>query len=269
MADAYLFGRPVSHSLSPALHNAAFAALGLPHRYVAREVADDELREAVASLRGPQALGANVTIPHKERVMRHLDGLSDEARRCGSVNTIVRSASRLLGENTDVAGFERALAERADLLRAAPVLVLGAGGGARACVLALLRRDCAVLVTNRTNERAAALADAVTDERGRRAQVVAWPGHGALTRVAAVVNATPVGLAGEDPLDGQALPRVVIDLVPTARETALVRRARSAAQCTAVDGLLMLLYQAARSVTLWTGADAPIAAMRAALPRSP
>ena len=267
MSLVYLIGRPVAHSLSPAIHEAAFAALGLPHRYLALDVADDALRAACGRLRDEDALGANVTIPHKERVVRYLDDVSDEARRIGAVNTIVRRASRLHGENTDLFGFEAALWESKVDLSGSSVLVLGAGGAARACVLSLLRGGSRVRVANRTRDRAQALAAAVVDEAGRRAEVADWPDESALRRVDAIVNATPLGIGGEDPLDGLPLrPGTrVVDLVPTAHETPLIRRAR--AECIVVDGLLMLLHQAARSFTLWTGLDAPVAVMRAALPR--
>ncbi len=270
MAVAYLLGRPVLHSLSPALHNAAFAALGLPHRYVVREVADDDLRQAVEALRGGDTLGANVTIPHKEAVLRLMDEVRDDARRIGAVNTIVRRGSRLEGENTDLFGFEAALRHAGIVLEAKRVLVLGAGGAARAVVLSLLRGRNDVCVANRTRERAAALVGSLVGEDGERADVGEWPDEESIGDLDAVVNATPLGLVGEDPLAGLALPRdlCVIDLVPTGDETPLVRRAR-AAECTVVDGLLMLLHQAARSFTLWTGVDAPLAVMRAALPRSP
>ena len=123
-----------------------------------------------------------------------------------------------------------------------------------------------MLVANRSAERAERFAREVEVE-GRRARVVPWPQAGAALDVYAVVNATPLGMNDEDPLDGIALPRVVVDIVPTRQETPLVRRAREAQDVTVVDGLTMLLHQAARSFELWTGTAAPLEAMRAALPR--
>ena len=131
MSDVFLFGSPVAHSLSPAMHNAAFKALGMPHRYSALEVEPDRLVNVVTTLRHGDALGANVTIPHKETAVRLMDEASDEVRATGALNTIVRRGSRLAGANTDVAGFDAALG--ADLLSGAVVLLLGAGGAARAC----------------------------------------------------------------------------------------------------------------------------------------
>ena len=272
MSQVWLLGRPVSHSLSPAMHNAAFAKLGLPHRYEARETPDDQLAATLDHMRHDDVLGANVTIPHKEAVLRLLDEVDDEARRIGAVNTIVRRGGRLIGCNTDKYGFEKALEMQP---RRAPgpdgfpfsgarILVLGAGGAARACALALLEHGNNVDIANRDPARADALARSI-EVAGRHPQVVAWPRGRVLPD--AVVNATPLGLEGEDALEDAVLPPWVIDLVPTAVETPLVKRAKATENVTVVDGLSMLLHQAARSFELWTGVAAPLEVMRAALPR--
>jgi shikimate dehydrogenase len=264
VSGVWLIGQPVAHSLSPAMQNAAFAVLGLPHRYEAREVAEDELADFVARMRSDDVLGANVTIPHKEAALGLVDETSDEARQSGAVNTIVRHAGRLRGENTDGYGFRRALEESG--LRPERVLVLGAGGAARACVVELLRAGAAVQVANRNRDRAERLAGSVEVE-GRRARAVRWPTQDDLDGVDTVVNATPLGMHNEDPLKGRRLPRVVVDLVPMAVETPLVKRAKATDNVTVVDGILMLVHQAARSFQLWTGLEPPLASMRSALPR--
>jgi len=267
MSDVYLFGHPVAHSLSPAMHNAAFRSLGLPHRYTALDVTPERLVNVVSTLRHGDALGANVTIPHKETAVRMVDEAGDEVGATGALNTIVRRGSRLRGSNTDVAGFTAALdADGRDLLRAGTVLVLGAGGAARACAYALLGRGVEVLVANRSATRLEFLARSV-ELHGRRPRPVPWPRRGESLGADGVVNATPLGMHGEDPLEGLALPPVVVDIVPIAAETPLVKRARAAENVTVVDGLSMLLYQAARSFELWTGVPAPLEVMRAALPR--
>jgi shikimate dehydrogenase len=147
MSQVWLIGRPVAHSLSPAMHNAAFAKLGLPHLYETKETADDELAATLDRMRRDDAvLGANVTIPHKESVLRLLDQVDDEARRIGAVNTIVSRGARLVGYNTDKYGFEKALEtqpRRVPWRQGFPfaddrILILGAGGAARACALSLL-----------------------------------------------------------------------------------------------------------------------------------
>jgi len=273
MAQVWLIGRPVAHSLSPAMHNAAFAKLGLPHRYEAKETGDDELAAALDRLRRDDILGANVTIPHKESVLRLLDEVDDEARRIGAVNTIVSRGARLIGYNTDKFGFEKALEtqhRRTPSAEGFPfsndrILILGAGGAARACALALLEHGNNVDIANRDPARAEALARSIEVD-GRRPQVVPWPRG--REPGDAVVNATPLGLNGEEALEDVQLPSWVIDLVPTAEETPLVKRAKATENVTVVDGLSMLLHQAARSFELWTGVAAPLETMRAALPRS-
>lgn len=258
MAEVYLFGDPVSHSLSPAMQNAAFAALGLPHRYALLQVKASELPDAVRRLREPGALGANVTIPHKEHVGRYLDAVDEAAERIGAVNTLYKRGGQLRGANTDAGGFADALREAGVVVGGRRVLLLGAGGAAKACVHELLGAGADLSVANRTAERARALP-------GR---AVAWPAR-SLDGYDAVVNATSLGLHGEDPLDGVAIPGglAVVDVVGVAEETPLIRRAK-ASGCVAVDGLLMLLHQGVRAFRLWTGLEAPLAVMRAALPRS-
>lgn len=257
MADVYLIGDPVAHSLSPAMQNAAFAVLGLPHRYDLLRVTRDGLADAVRRLRDAAALGANVTIPHKEAVGRYLDGIDAAAERIGAVNTLYKRGGQLRGANTDAGGFSDALAEAGVDVRGRRVLLLGAGGAARACVHELRAAGADVAVANRTAERA----------RGLPGRAVPWP-VGSLDGYDAVVNATSLGLHGEDPLEGVDLPgRVaVVDVVGIAEETPLIRRAK-ASGCVAVDGLLMLLHQGVRAFRLWTGVDAPLEAMRSALPR--
>jgi shikimate dehydrogenase len=273
MGQVWLIGRPVAHSLSPAMHNAAFAKLGLPHRYDAKETADEQLAATLERVRREEdVLGANVTIPHKETALRLLDEVDDEARRIGAVNTIVSRGTRLHGYNTDKYGFEKALEtqpRRVPWHQGFPfsgdrILILGAGGAARACALSLLEHGNDVDIANRDSARAEALARSL-DVDGRRPRVVPWPNG--REPADAVINATPLGLNGEETLENVRLPKWVIDLVPTAAETPLVKRAKATDNVTVVDGLSMLLHQAARSFELWTGVPAPIEVMRAALPR--
>jgi shikimate dehydrogenase len=265
MATVYLIGHPVAHSLSPAMHNAAFAALGLPHRYETRDVESGRLADTVDALRADGVLGANITIPHKEATLRLVDEIADEARRVGAVNTIVRRSTRLVGDNTDAYGFARALAAAGIDVSGKGVMVLGAGGAARAC-LAALGTARVLLIAARDIDRAAALAAWI----GKPARAAPWADARRIADIDVLVNATPVGLHGEDLLADFSfakLPAAVVDLVPTRAETPLVRRAREAQDVRVVDGLSMLLHQAARSFTLWTGREAPLAVMRAALPR--
>jgi shikimate dehydrogenase len=256
-----VIGDPVAHSLSPTLHNAAFAALGLDWVYVAFPVPRGRGAEAVAAVPALGLAGFNVTMPHKEDVAGACDELTPDAAVLRSVNTVVALPDgRTLGDSTDGPGFLAALADEA-ITVAGPVLVLGAGGAARAVVLALGRAGAEVTVAARrpdAAESAAALAP------GARALALGAADPSGFT---VVVNATPLGMSGGDPLPvdpgslhaGQS----VVDLVYHPADTPLLTAAR-AQGAQAVNGLGMLLHQAARSFTLWTGEEAPLDAMRAA-----
>ena len=255
----YLLGHPVAHSLSPAMHNAAFAHLRLPHRYEALDVTADELGGIVGRIRSGEVLGANITVPYKEAVLRFLDTWDGPTAEIGAANTVSRLADgQIIGSNTDGVGF--AYATRDLDLENARVLVLGAGGAARAVITVLAGRRAQVSITNRTGARARKLARSV----GRSPAVVDWGAD--LAPFDVVVNATSVGLHGGDPLEGATLrpEMIVVDLVPTAAPTMLVKRAR-AAGATVIDGLPMLLQQAVSSFRIWTGQNAPVEVMRAAL----
>lgn len=269
MSLVYLVGDPVDHSLSPAMQNAAFAAAGLPHRYETLRLEPRDLRATFDRFRADDVLGANVTIPYKERVARFLDTTNEEVRRLGAVNTVVKRGRVLHGENTDGVGFAAALAERGVSCAGKRAVVLGAGGAARACVLELMRAGARVEVANRTPERAAKLVEQLSPGASDPPRAVGWPESAAVAEYDLVVNATSLGMHGEDALaDAAWRPEMgVVDIVATREETPLVRRAREAG-CVTVDGLLMLLHQGAAAYRLWTGQDAPIEAMRAALPRA-
>jgi shikimate dehydrogenase len=258
-----VIGDPVAHSLSPALHNAAFAALGLDWVYVAFPVPRGRGADAVAAVPALGLVGLNVTMPHKEDVATACDELTADAAALRSVNTVVaRPDGRTLGDSTDGPGFLDALADDSIAVEGRAALVLGAGGAARAVVLALGRAGADVTVAARrpdAAESAAALAP------GGRAVPL-----GAIdpATFALVVNATPLGMSGGDPLpvDPETLHggQAVVDLVYHPADTPLLTAAR-ARGAVAVNGLGMLLHQAARSFTSWTGQPAPVDAMRAAV----
>ncbi|MDQ6859446.1 MAG: shikimate dehydrogenase [Chloroflexota bacterium] len=266
MSVVYLLGHPVGHSLSPAMHNAAFRALGLPHTYEALDVTADALPAIVQRIRSGAALGANVTLPHKEAVMTLVETWDGPTAEIGAANTLSRTADgkRVLASNTDAIGF--AYATRDLDLERTRVLLLGAGGAARAILVALFVRGARVTIANRSMQRAEALARAIPHPVDHGAIVIDWEARTRLDDVDVVVNATSVGLHGEDPLAGASLRPglVVVDLIPTAVPTPLVTRAR-AAGAHVVDGLPMLLQQAASSFRIWTGRDAPVDVMRQAL----
>lgn len=263
---AAVIGFPVRHSLSPAMHNAAFGELGLDWVYVAFEVAPGGVEAAFAGVRALGFGGLSVTIPHKSAALEAVDEVSDAARAVGAVNTVVPTAGgRLRGDNTDGAGFLAALTDEGFDPTGRICAVLGAGGAARAAVHALAGAGAAeVAVINRTPARAettAALAGA-TGRVGSPADVV----HADL-----VVNATPLGLAGsqELPIDPELLRegQLVVDLVPNPAVTPLMRAARERGAGVA-GGLGMLVHQGALAFELWTGRPAPVGVMRDAAVRA-
>lgn len=270
-----LLGDPVAHSRSPALHNAAFRALGLRLVYVACRVAPSDLAAAVAGLRALGAAGANVTVPHKEAAARLCDRLTAEAAATGAVNTLVPlPGGGWEGDNTDVAGFLAPLAPHAERLAGAEAVVLGAGGSARAVAYALLTavRPSRLVVAARSPARAERLATdlAPHDPGGLLAVLPLTEAAPAVRRAALVVNATPLGMAPHP--DGTPWPdagdlgpgHLVYDLVYAPPVTRLLRDA-AARGATTIDGRAMLLAQAAAAFALWTGRPMPLDVARAAL----
>lgn len=252
-----VLGDPIDHSLSPALHTAAFAATGLVAEYVSQRVDAAGMKRAVAQIRRGELAGANVTMPHKELAATLSDRLAAQVERAAAVNTLVRVAGRVVGHNTDIAGI-RAAWTAADLPAEAPVVVLGAGGAAAAALLALEGRD--IHLAARRPHAASELADRV----GVQAEPVAW---GESVTGAVVVNATPIGM-GQETLPGGLLDVAVglFDMAYGPAETPAVLAARRAGLPVA-DGRSMLLHQAAASFELWTGHTAPLDAMSTALGR--
>jgi shikimate dehydrogenase len=262
-----VIGDPVRHSLSPTIHNAAFEAAGLDWCYLAFEVPRGEAATAVDAMRALGIDGLNVTMPHKADAAAAVDRLSPAAGALGAVNTIVREGSVLVGENTDGDGFVQALRtdEGVDL-DGMRCLVVGSGGAARAVVRALgLAGAAEIVVAARRPDAAASVTELA-----------------AVARVGAVdeadgmdlvVNATPVGMDDVVELDPPSLPipaerlgagQLVVDLVYHPLVTPLVREAR-ARGAVAVNGIGMLVHQAAIAFRLWTGEDAPIESMSAAV----
>ena len=243
-----LIGHPVAHSLSGAMQQAAFDELGIDARYELWDRAPIDLTEAIAELRTEDFLGANVTIPHKERVVPMVDRLTEEATATGAVNTITRDTRRLIGHNTDVAGFKVALDKlvgRQKMPKSA--VILGAGGGARAVVFGLIREGFQrVIVFNRHLHR----AEGLVKHFGRTAA------HMELRAMGLTADASPVpaGVLNDE--------LMVLDLIYA--RTRLLRDAEAAGATTS-DGETMLLHQGAAAFTLWTGRPAPLELMQSKL----
>ncbi len=258
---AAVIGSPIAHSLSPALHNAAFAAAGADWVYTAFDVAPGDAGRALDAMRTLGLGGLSVTMPHKEDVADHVDELDPAAAALHSVNTVARTdEGRLKGYSTDGAGFVASLAEAGVDVTDRLVVVLGAGAAARAVIDAVARAGAAsVIVVNRSADRAARAA-ALAGAAGR----VGEPSDISTAHV--VVNATSVGMATEEmPFDPALLRagQTVADLVYHPMETALLAAAREVG-ATPVDGLGMLVHQAALQQQLWLGWPPDTGVMRAA-----
>jgi shikimate dehydrogenase len=265
-----LIGQGLKHSLSAAMQQAALDHLGLDARYELWDTQPEEVEQRVASLRDEVCLGANVTVPHKQAVVPFLDELDPVATRAGAVNTIVRREGRLIGHNTDVAGFARALSEAGLDVRGVRAAILGAGGGARAVTLALIEGKASVIsLSDAVPARAEALAG---DLRGliSPGTTITWArwSDGAFQRsvreCGLLVNCTPAGMRfgpaeGQSPVAANLIPAgcLAFDLVYNPEETPFLQTARSRGARTA-GGLTMLVYQGAASFRLWTGLEAPV-----------
>ena len=269
-----VIGDPIEHTRSPAMHNAALAALRLDAVYVPFHVTSSGLRAAVRAVRALDLIGFNVTVPHKERIVSMLDGVTARVELTGAVNTVYRRGDEVLGENTDIVGFLRALADAGFRPRGRRVLVIGAGGAARAVVAALHQGGArTILVANRGAARRRSLASHFT----RAGASVETDGLGCLTDesvlgdVDLVVNTTSIGWHDErfPPLAVGASPKRCLfnDLV-YGRKTDFLDRARRAGRAV-LDGQGMLLLQGAAAFSLWTGQNAPLDVMARALRQHP
>ncbi|MFZ5651208.1 MAG: shikimate dehydrogenase [Bacillota bacterium] len=279
-----IFGYPVGHSFSPAMHNSAFEHMSMNWAYVPFPVRPEDLGQAVSAVWALNLAGVNVTVPHKQSVAALVDRLSDAARLSGAVNTIVNHGGVLAGHNTDGEGFTRALQEDAGMdARTGPALVLGAGGAARAVAVALaLSGSPAVFVANRSGGRAGELCELIMNSTGCRAAVLNWgetprPGTldysgwaGVLSQVTLVVQTTPLGM---HPKTGEAPPfpyelvnpgHVVVDLIYNPARTLFMQRCEEFG-ARVFNGLGMLLHQGAIAFELWTGRTPPLEVMRDAL----
>lgn len=273
-----MIGSPIAHSISPAIHNAAFTATGIDARYEAAHVLPEELGDWVKSARGRDCLGFNVTLPHKIAIRDYIDRVEGDAVAAGAVNTVVveqqGTGALLVGANTDTVGFRRLLASEAGLsLAGKRVLLLGAGGGARAvAVVAAQDGARALAIANRHVERAEDLKRGVAGLSKEMEVTIAELDHARelLAEADVVVNATSVGLASEEvPLDPAAMrpDSVAVDLIYNPRVTMFLRLAAQRGAAT-VGGLGMLVHQAAAAFERWTGTDAPVAVMRDAAERA-
>jgi shikimate dehydrogenase len=267
-----LIGDPVEGTLSPAMLNAAFNALELNSTYVAVRVPGRLLADAIGGIRAMDISGFNVTVPHKISVMNFLDELDKSAEEAGAVNTVKNQRGKLVGFNTDGEGALRALREKIGGMRGKKVVLLGAGGAARAIAFSLAKAGAELTIANRTLPRAEALASMIKQKLD--IDVAAIPLNrtqlaSALRDADILINATSVGMypkAGQTLVTSEMMHKglVVNDIVYKPPQTRLLREARLAGADT-IDGLGMLLQQASLSFEIWTGRKAPIRVMKSAM----
>jgi len=270
-----LLGRPVGHSMSPAMQNESFRLLDLDYCYLAFDVGEEELDEVVRAFRLMDVRGMNITMPCKNRMAELCDELSPEARFCGAVNTVVNENSRLTGYSTDGTGFLRSAEEHGFQPSGSRIVLFGTGGAASSVLTACALAGAAEITvfgrpSGRYYSRAQQIAAKLRESNGTAVTVTAFDDDTlkkALSGADLLVNATSVGMASD--ADGCLIPDesyfhkdlIVADAIYEPRETKLVRMARSAG-LTAFGGLDMLLYQGDDAFRLWTGKEMPVAEIR-------
>ncbi len=272
---AGLIGTPVAHSISPVFQQAAFDALGINACYERWETTPEQLPARMGSLRHKRFMGANVTVPHKEAVIAFLDEIAPSARRAGAVNTVCNRSGTLSGTNTDISGFRRALRDSGGFdARGQRATVLGAGGAARAIVIALEQEGASVVaIANRHAERARRLTDELQSDAGPELIPLAWEDAVSVSHLRdtdLLIHCTTLGMAGSRWANESAVPGAnlggrlfVCDIVANPLLTPLLRSA-AAAGARILGGLAMLVYQGAASFEEWTGRSAPIEVMMSA-----
>jgi shikimate dehydrogenase len=276
-----VIGDPVAHSFSPQMQNAAFEHSGIKMQYARFQISADELGEALERLGELDFVGANLTVPHKIMALSLMEDIDSDAKAIGAINTIKMENGRLVGFNTDGRGFSKAIREEFSVdLRDLRVLLLGAGGVARAIARQCAKENCERLViTNRTLKKAEELMTSLRDFFSgprvlgpvARLQVIPWEESAFRSQIAnidLIVNATPLGLNHRDPSPIPArllLPHlIVLDAIYCERRTPFVSAAIEAG-ARAANGLSMLLHQGAIAFELWFNRSAPLEVMRAAL----
>ncbi len=266
-----LIGDPVGHSLSPVMHNAAFKELGLDIVYVAFPVKADELEDAIKGARSLGLLGLNVTMPHKHAVIQYLDETDSTAKAMGAVNTILNERGKLFGYNTDGKGAMIALQENRADTKEKKMLLLGAGGAAKAIAFQAAQETEELVILNRTEEKGKQLAELLnktfgTKVKARTLSVDVLKEELETTEI--LVNATSIGMspnvnASPVPVDLLHSDLCVMDIVYNPLETKLLKDAKNGG-AKVVSGLEMLLYQGAVAFEIWTNCPAPVDVMKKA-----
>ena len=273
-----IFGDPVEHSLSPAMHNAAYAALGMERAYLAFHVTPSNLRNAIRAISALGLLGVNLTVPHKQRALRLMTHLSDEARMLGAINCVINRDGKLHGDNTDARGLEADLQQAGLGLENKLAVIIGAGGAATSAVLACLRLSAGrVAIFNRTEVRAQRLAVRFADrpaKSGRPSKRIQaysldkLSGSNLVAEAALIINSTPIGLVGGKfpELDYTATSPdcLFYDLIYARESTPFLQPAWALGRRT-LDGAGMLANQGELAFELFNGVPSPPGSMRQAL----
>jgi len=270
-----IIGHPIGHTLSPVMHTAAFNELGLPFTYGVFDVVEDFLPALFASIRKNGFTGLNVTIPHKQRVIPLLDDISADAKAMGAVNTIVNKNGTLVGYNTDVDGIEQTLSHYTGRIQNASVVILGAGGGARAAAYAIAKNfsPSTVRFHNRTASRGEKIAGEFRKEFPRITFDVVHEHQllaGVIAESTLIVNTTPAGMAPN--IEALPIPpavrfsnkQIIFDIIYTPVETAFLRKARGDGGVT-INGVEMFVHQGEKAFELWTGRAFPVETARQAV----
>lgn len=267
-----LLGYPIKHSFSPAMHNAAFKALGIKAEYRLFEKKPKELTDFFKKLRSGSIRGVNLTIPYKEEALRYLDEISQEAELIGAINTILVKSESLIGYNTDGSGFVLSLRKKAGInLKDKKIVIIGAGGASRAISVHLAQEKAAnIILLDIIPDKAEKLVSHIRKNisRVKVSTVKKEELNSGARTIDILINATPVGMKPDDPLpiDPRILhPRLLVcDLIYNPPKTKLLIEAERIGAKT-LNGLGMLLYQGALAFTIWTGREAPIEIMARAL----
>jgi shikimate dehydrogenase len=266
-----VFGFPVGHSMSPLMHNTAFAALELNYTYGAFEVEKGALKKAVEGIRALGFRGVNVTIPHKVEVMDYLDEIDEEARQIGAVNTIVNENGTLIGYNTDGQGYVRSLTEEWNTpLKGKKVVILGAGGAARGVAVSLAKSGVAeIIVANRSFDKAHELATHLSQWVGSRGVALEHLDQTKPLDADLLINTTSVGMSphvAHIPISPAVLhdQLMVSDLIYNPLYTELLTQAQQAG-ARVHNGLGMFIHQGALAFERWTGQAAPVSLMKEAV----
>jgi shikimate dehydrogenase len=264
-----IIGDPIEHTMSPVMQNAAFGKLGLDYVYLAFHVRQEELDKAVAGMRALNIRGLNVTIPHKVTIIPFLDKLDPLAEKIGAINTIVNEDGVLTGYNTDATGFLQALLERGIKPKEKKVIILGAGGAARAISFILAGRGASMVIMNRHSARAEDLARRIAQFFPEEVKTLALNEENlkmALANADILINTTSAGMVpdvDETPVPAELLKKglIVFDIVYNPVKTRLLREAETAGAQT-MNGLDMLVWQGALAFEKWTGRKAPLEVMK-------